>query len=296
MRSFLVGSPGIGKSTLLILMAFYLVLKHKKNVLVYRWLDKGDCLFYLGYQAGTVVYFTVEGCSPELVVAIYEELGKHQGFSNVWLLLDGIQYDCIPRRLIHFRMLAASQQVLPKEHADEHAYYCLLPCWKKQDLFKLGREVCNFEEKDMEDRFNISGGSVRVFSIEGIDHLNAMRRKISRACTEVEGTLLLFSDGRNIQAGKNQIDRLRHTFVEDTQVPSNYLTDSNWEQRVDSQYAIDLLKNRIQSQELFPLQLCRVRDCVSEFGTRFFNTSGKISRKLTCCSFVVIAPYTSASM
>ncbi|ETI56163.1 hypothetical protein F443_01245, partial [Phytophthora nicotianae P1569] len=56
-KSILMGSPGIGKSTLLCVMAFYLVFKHKKNVLVYRRLTKFEqenCLFYLGYEDGKV--------------------------------------------------------------------------------------------------------------------------------------------------------------------------------------------------------------------------------------------------
>ncbi|KAE8877810.1 hypothetical protein PF003_g38172 [Phytophthora fragariae] len=54
-KSILMGSPGIGKSTLLCVMAFYLVFKYKKNVLVYRRLTKFEqenCLFYLGYEDG----------------------------------------------------------------------------------------------------------------------------------------------------------------------------------------------------------------------------------------------------
>ncbi|KAG3123093.1 hypothetical protein PI126_g23864, partial [Phytophthora idaei] len=57
-KSILMGSPGIGKSTLLCVMAFHLVFKHKKNVLVYRRLTKFEqenCLFYLGYEDGKVV-------------------------------------------------------------------------------------------------------------------------------------------------------------------------------------------------------------------------------------------------
>ncbi|KAG2881021.1 hypothetical protein PC117_g26471 [Phytophthora cactorum] len=46
-KSILMGSPGIGKSTLLCVMAFHLVFKHKKNVLVYRRLTKAGELSLL---------------------------------------------------------------------------------------------------------------------------------------------------------------------------------------------------------------------------------------------------------
>ncbi|KAK1946251.1 hypothetical protein P3T76_001804 [Phytophthora citrophthora] len=61
-------------------MTFHLVLKYKKNVLVYRCMSQSDCCFYLGYEDGKVVYFTVEGCNPEQVMVTYEELKSRQGF------------------------------------------------------------------------------------------------------------------------------------------------------------------------------------------------------------------------
>ncbi|CAI5711706.1 unnamed protein product [Peronospora farinosa] len=93
-KSIVVGSPGIGKSTLLCVMAFHLVFKHKKNVLVYRRLRKknqADCLFYLGYEDGKVVQFAVKGCEDRTAIDIYKELVHQQGISNVWLLLDGFR-------------------------------------------------------------------------------------------------------------------------------------------------------------------------------------------------------------
>ncbi|KAG4223706.1 hypothetical protein PC116_g27831, partial [Phytophthora cactorum] len=91
-KSILMGSPGIGKSTLLCVMAFHLVFKHKKNVLVYRRLTKFEqenCLFYLGYEDGKVVQFAVQRCKAPNAISIYEHLIRQQGISNVWLLLDG---------------------------------------------------------------------------------------------------------------------------------------------------------------------------------------------------------------
>ncbi|CAI5712886.1 unnamed protein product [Peronospora destructor] len=67
-KSIMVGSSGIGKSTLLCMMAFHLVFKHKKNVLVYRQLRKEvleNCLIYLGYEDGKVVQFALERCKDQ---------------------------------------------------------------------------------------------------------------------------------------------------------------------------------------------------------------------------------------
>ncbi|KAL3656477.1 hypothetical protein V7S43_018701 [Phytophthora oleae] len=231
-KSVVVGSPGIGKSTMLILMAFYLVLKHKKNVLVYRWLDK------------------VEGCSPELVVAIYEELGKHQGFSNVWLLLDKLDYERIPPGLNTFRLLATSENAEATSRDLDEAYLCLLPCWKKHDLFKLGRKVYNFEEKNMEDRLYFSGGSVRVFTKETRNPLKDMRFAISNACMKLKDLSALFPEVRVVQGDQIHFDRLRHIFLKDNQDPSRYLFRSNWENIIDSEYAVLLLSQTLRLDEL----------------------------------------------
>ncbi|CAI5733015.1 unnamed protein product [Peronospora farinosa] len=69
-KSIMVVSPGIGKSTLLCVMAFLLVFKHKKMC----W----------------VVQFTVEECEDRTAINIYKELVRQQGKLNVWLLLDGL--------------------------------------------------------------------------------------------------------------------------------------------------------------------------------------------------------------
>ncbi|KAG4231312.1 hypothetical protein PC116_g20403 [Phytophthora cactorum] len=113
-KIILMGSPGIGKSTLLCVTAFHLVFKHKKNVLVYRRLTgrkQSNCLFYLGYEDGKVVQFAVQRCKAPNAISIYEHLIRQQGISNVWLLLDGFRYEDIPQGLTTFDLLATSQQV-----------------------------------------------------------------------------------------------------------------------------------------------------------------------------------------
>jgi len=155
-KSIVIGSPGIGKSTLLCVMAFHLVFKHKKNVLVYRRLAKFDtenCLLYLGYEHGEVVQFAVQRCKSPDAIAIYEELIRRQGVSNVWLLLDGFLYKKIPEGLRTFKMLATSQQVDLSSQDRTDAYWCLLPCWLQKDLWLLGDLLFKFTNEEMEERF-----------------------------------------------------------------------------------------------------------------------------------------------
>ncbi|KAE8879406.1 hypothetical protein PF005_g24978 [Phytophthora fragariae] len=146
-KSILMGSPGIGKSTLLCVMVFHLVFKHKKNVLVYRRLTKFEeenCLFYLGYEAGKVMQFLVQRCKAPNAINIYEELIRQHGISNVWLLLDGFRYQDIPEGVRTFKMLTTSQQVDLKSQERTDAYCCLLPCWSKQDLCSMGILIYKF--------------------------------------------------------------------------------------------------------------------------------------------------------
>ncbi|KAG3122596.1 hypothetical protein PI126_g24083, partial [Phytophthora idaei] len=155
-KSILMGSPGIGKSTLLCVMAFHLVFKHKKNVLVYRRLTgrkQSNCLFYLGYEDGKVVQFAVQRCKAPNAISIYEHLIRQQGISNVWLLLDGFRYEDIPQGLTTFDLLATSQQVDLKSQERIDAYCCLLPCWSKKDLWLMGGLIYKFATEDMEERF-----------------------------------------------------------------------------------------------------------------------------------------------
>ncbi|KAG2971395.1 hypothetical protein PC120_g26461 [Phytophthora cactorum] len=185
-KSILMGSPGIGKSTLLCVMAFHLVFKHKKNVLVYRRLTKFEqenCLFYLGYEDGKVVQFAVQRCKAPNAISIYEHLIRQQGISNVWLLLDGFRYEDIPEGVRTFKMLATSQQVDLKSQELDDAYCCLFSCWRKQDLFKLGEQVYQFKVEEMEERFYYSGGSVREF---GRATAEEIRIAIYNAVTQVE--------------------------------------------------------------------------------------------------------------
>ena len=74
-----MGFFGVGKSALLCLLVFYLVFKHKLNVLVYRKLlyeKQSYCLLYLGYDNDKVVHFSIPNCPVDTACAIYESLAN----------------------------------------------------------------------------------------------------------------------------------------------------------------------------------------------------------------------------
>ncbi|CAI5724191.1 hypothetical protein KXD40_001021 [Peronospora effusa] len=258
-KSIVVGSPGIGKSTLLCVMAFHLVFKHKKNVLVYRRLRENgqeNCLLYLGYEDGKVVQFAVKGCEDHNAINIYEELIRQQGISNVWLLLDGFRYQDIPDGVRTFKLLATSQQVDLKSVERTDAYYCLLPCWSRVDLFSMGQLIHKFHRKDMIKRFYYSGGSVRDFTLATCtDIIEAINDSIS----SVNDVSNLLKDMSSILTGKPQAGCLRHTFVKNRDALSPLYSNewwkpfiymSCWEDIVDSEYAVRCLSLRLRSYAL----------------------------------------------
>ncbi|OWZ22060.1 Crinkler (CRN) [Phytophthora megakarya] len=253
-RSILMGSPGIGKSTLLCVMAFHLVFKHKKNVLVYRRLTKFEeenCLLYLGYEGDKVVYFSVLSCEVSEAKRIYRALRRQHGVSNVWLLLDGFRYQDIPEGVRTFKMLATSQQVDLKSQERTDAYCCLLPCWSKKDLWSMGGPIYKFATEDMEERFYYSGGSVREFTLATSENI---RTAIDDAISGVDDVLNLLSNKSSALTvnltGRSQVDHLCHTFVQDTNDTDKFTARRNWEQIIDSEYAVLALSVKLKADAL----------------------------------------------
>ncbi|CAI5724270.1 unnamed protein product [Peronospora effusa] len=194
-------------------MAFHLVFKHKKNVLVYRRSRKylpRNCLFYLSYEDGKVVQFAVKGCEDRTAIDIYEELVRKQGISNVWLLLDGFRYQDIPVSLTTFTMLATSQQVDLKSEDQLYAYCCLVPCWSRTDLFSMGELIHKYHPEDMDDRFYYSGGSVRDFTLPTCMDII---KEMDDAMNCVKDASNLLNSITNISTAGSQVDHLRHTFL-----------------------------------------------------------------------------------
>ncbi|KAG7376232.1 hypothetical protein PHYPSEUDO_013995 [Phytophthora pseudosyringae] len=246
-KSILMGSLGIGKSTLLCVLAFHLVFKHTKNVLVYRRLAKSEqesCLLYLGYEGDKVVYFSLSLCDESEAKFFYRVLRGQHGVSNVWLLLDGYRYQDIPEGVRTFKMLATSQQVDLTSRERIHAYCCLMPCWSKKDLWLMGDLIYKFATEDMEERFYYSGGSVHEFTLPTPEDIRSV---IDAAISGVDDVSNLLSN----MTERAQSDRLRHTFVKNSDDTSQFTVRRYWEQVIDSEYAVLGLSVRLTSDALF---------------------------------------------
>ncbi|KAF0713541.1 hypothetical protein As57867_004289, partial [Aphanomyces stellatus] len=171
MKCILMGSPGVGKSTMLCLLVFYAVFEQKKNVILYRKLMKAgqsNCLVYLGYVNDQVKYFALPQCEVSQAKEIYKALQLKQ---EVWLMLDGFVYKDIPGGFQTFKLLATSQQVDLKNQERDDAYCLLHPCWELKDLKCLGQQHKGWDEDHVSERFYFSGGSVREFLRATVDEL-----------------------------------------------------------------------------------------------------------------------------
>lgn len=150
-----------------------------------------------------------------------------------------------------------SQQVLLKSSDFEHAICCLLPGWKIQDIFHVGKTIFEFKDEEIRRRFYFSGSSVREFLRPKA--LLQLAMDIAVDCVEDASELL----SRSIESCGNQSDLLRRTFVKTApryEALDEQDADRNeflplfsrfyWEHVVDSEYAVMALSPRFPSKSL----------------------------------------------
>ncbi|OQR86842.1 Crinkler (CRN) family protein [Thraustotheca clavata] len=237
-KAFLIGSPGVGKSTLLCLVAFYVVYVYKKKILMYRRVAKLEaekCLVYLALDDNQeFIYQTIPICTDSTAINIYKTLWNQFGIKNVWLFLDGFIYNTIPDGLLTFNLLATPQLVDLKSKVAIHSFRCLFPCWSKKDLISLGQQIYKYELEEIEDRYYYSGGSVREFTL---DTVQLIKSEIDTVVLQV----------KNVQ---DLVDCLHHTFVQDATMMDHFLNVLYWVQIIDTEYAVASLSVRLRSDDL----------------------------------------------
>ncbi|OQS07578.1 Crinkler (CRN) family protein [Thraustotheca clavata] len=252
-KAFLLGSPGVGKSTLMCIVAFYLVCVHKKKVLMYRRITEtktNKCLVYLALNdKDEIVYHAIQNCKDPTAINLYETLWNHYGIENVWLFMDGFIHDKISDGLLTFNLLATSQQVDLKSQVAVHSFCCLLPCWSKQDLALLGQFVYEYNDLDeIEERYYYSGGSVREFTLATIELIET---QMNRAILRVKNPTAKYE--LTTESAEDQVDRLHHSFVKDINVINHFINVINWVQVIESEYAVASLSVRLRSDDLYQI-------------------------------------------
>ncbi|KAF4045359.1 hypothetical protein GN244_ATG02269 [Phytophthora infestans] len=82
-RIVIVGSQGVGKSCFLMLIAFYLACKEKRQVLLIRCLNETDCVNAVVYLNGDGKYARLTNLAPKNINAIRRQV------EGAFVLVDG---------------------------------------------------------------------------------------------------------------------------------------------------------------------------------------------------------------
>ncbi|ETI55173.1 hypothetical protein F443_02136 [Phytophthora nicotianae P1569] len=225
-----VGTPGVGKSTLVVLFALYMALCQKKRIILFRKIkSKGYSVLYM--DASNKRYWRKE--SAELSDL---NLVNGEGFE---LILDGFTQDDVNTnfgRLARFRLLATSQQYL-MQNDDISLWRCLVPFWSSSDLNIIGAHF-RWTENDIKEKYFYSGGNLRDFLSPKIKAKDSIDQALGRM-DENDAELLHTQYARG---SKKQVDRLRMTSIRPDPANKNnldkYKLSSSWVSAITSEYAL----------------------------------------------------------
>jgi DNA-binding FrmR family transcriptional regulator len=260
----IVGSPGVGKSVLTVLLCFHLAKKFGKAVFLARQLKGEDDaplrneVALCFHPNGKVVGFPRAKPSEPLETAeagmtddSEVDLGKlSREFQSLHgrpiAVLDGwsqmeLDVNSVGKNLGGFNLLATSAQYCPK--SQDTRELVLLPVWMERDLkdlWKISGPVG--KRKDMEafkDQIYYSGGSLR----ELLRSTTTLRNRIDStiaSITEQACKDLLAGYGGSPGVA---CDRLRRAYLCDNKIGS-FTTVRNWCFAVDSSYALRRLSSK----------------------------------------------------
>jgi hypothetical protein len=242
----ILGSPGVGKSVFLMLLAFYLAHVHSKSVIVLRKLKGGRKTF-----ACVRVY--KEGYSGSSFSEKNAFISVRDQHPESLFFVDGFTYEEVNSKhdfLGAFNLLATSSQYRVK--GDDSDTRCiLLPAWRLEDLkgyleaslpknLSSDQRVDQVKEK-FETPYFYSGGSLRLFLDSHKSRENLILSALDAVKNEGADVLL-----RERAAGtKSQVDLLRKRFLKDCTDPTHYETRAQWVTVVDSVFALRKLRDMI---------------------------------------------------
>ncbi|OWZ05028.1 hypothetical protein PHMEG_00022957, partial [Phytophthora megakarya] len=228
-----VGTPGGGKSMLVVLFAFYMALVERKRVVLFRKQKAvqpvGFSMLYLDAQSKPPVFWRKDA-------ADFSDL-EHFGRDNE-LCLDGFVYDEVQNhfgKMGRFRLLAPSAQYKMKDD-DVNLMQCLVPFWSFSDLEKIGK-YREWPGQDVTDRYFYSGGNLRAFSLPE----DELKIKTDEAVRVVDLNIATLLSTRYGGGAGYQVDRLRMTGINRSDLKQDtnaYLDCSKWLCVITSEYAL----------------------------------------------------------
>ena len=242
LKTVFVGTPGVGKSMLVVLLAFYMALRQKKRVVLFR-KQKTTAFTMLYLDPMNNDYRRTD--AADIADLDYVD-------PDVELYLDGFVYNAIDthhKQLIRYRLLATSAQYKTEDNDSGVLRLCLVPFWSKSDLKKIGAHlqstkkhgVDEWTEDNINERYYYSGGNLRGFLLTS-DATNSIDQAL--ALVLPQGADILKS--QQGLALTTQIDRLRMTTVVDGSSLDKYWLRRCWIGVITSEYALRKIGSIVQ--------------------------------------------------
>eukprot|EP00644_Phytophthora_capsici_P015186 jgi/Phyca11/575550/estExt2_Genewise1.C_PHYCAscaffold_750112 len=206
-RVVIVGSPGVGKSCFLMLLAFYLACIKRKKVLVIRRLKTSEL-------KNAVVYLDQGSYSRLTNLSSIDIVAIRRQTQGAIVLVDGFnqaEVDDAKTEYAPFHFLATSCQYDAKQ--DDSAHVVVLPAWRYDDLLRIAKLT------NSKKQYFYSGGSLREFCKES----GMLKIRVTKNCRSV-GNDQAFELVYNYGGGqsKSQVDRLRRHYIADCSREADY--------------------------------------------------------------------------
>jgi hypothetical protein len=246
-RVVIIGSPGVGKSCFLMLIAFYLACIKKRKVLVIRRLKQRKQVNAVVFFDGLGSYGRLSNLSSQDIKAIR---GQAQG---AIVLVDGFNQEEVKdpdKNYLPFDFLATSCQFDAKN--DDNSRIVVLPAWRDADLLEYARltnwvietglrkiKRCNTPfAKLVKEQYFYSGGSLREFCRSR----EMLVIRVARDCGAVDNAQA-FELVYNYGGGQSmkQVDRLRRHYITNPCKQEHYYDSRYWKLSVDSGYVLSKL-------------------------------------------------------
>ncbi|KAL7687686.1 putative P-loop containing nucleoside triphosphate hydrolase [Plasmopara halstedii] len=266
-RIVIVGSPGVGKSCFLMLVAFYLACIKRKKVLVIRRLKEPTLKNAVVFFDGQGSYARLTNLSQIDIRAIRHQVtselvdGKFDKKEVPIVLVDGFnqaQVDDSNSEYGPFRLLATSCQFDAKQ--DDSSRIVVLPAWRDADLLQYAKSTNWVTETGLrqikrqdtpfprlvKEQYFYSGGSLREFC----RNRRSLLERVTSDCCAVandQAFELVYNYGGG--QSRSQVDRIRRHFITDCNREVDYYDRLWWKLSVDSGYVLSQLGRKIDTDK-----------------------------------------------